>query len=340
MSDRPCLNCGFNMTNDDKYCSHCGQSVKEVTLSVSKILGDGFSTLFNWDSRLFHTLRDIYKPYKLTNTYVEGKRKYYVNPARLFIFTLLTFFSIFFLTSGKEVNLDLPDNFQNMSARINLSSKYDSLSARILPEDLEIERDSLKRELFGKVTSEEDTIEFDMPFLNVDLGSYRIKTRDIYILPINEVIEKYKIEKFTEKLILKQFVHFYKDASGGAKFVIKNFSYAVFLLVIFGAILLKILYFRNAYYYVEHLVLLFYSHAFAFIILIPVQLAVWLEYQEILIFSVVFTLLFLVQFFSLKKYYKQGWIKTIIKLFIFNFGYFMILGTCILIISIISAALF
>jgi hypothetical protein len=340
MSGKPCLNCGNQLAPNDNYCSHCGQSVKEVTLSLTQIIKDGFASLVNWDSRLLHTIRDIFKPYLLTKTYVEGKRRYYVNPARLFVFTLLSFFSIFFLTSGKDVNIDLENDFQKMASRLELGIKYDSLAHEIFPSDNQPEIDTLKSLLFGNLIAADDTLNLNIDFLYVDFSSYGIKTRDIYLLPVNKLIDKYKIEKFSEKLLLNQGIHFTKDASGGFRFIIKNFSYAAFILVIFGALLLKLLYIRSPYYYVEHLVLIFYSHTLVLLLLIPIVLANWLNYYPEIVTTFSFLLLMINQFITKKKYYKQGWLKTLIKQVIFNTGYIFILGFCIVFISIISLFLF
>jgi len=90
-----CLNCGTAFVQEhgapinDVHCYRCGQAKKEGRLSIIRLLKDGISSIFNLDGRLAHTLKDLFFTSKMTRAYIAGKRKFYVNPARLFIFSLI-----------------------------------------------------------------------------------------------------------------------------------------------------------------------------------------------------------------------------------------------------------
>lgn len=69
---------------------------------MSSIVNDFFSNLFNVDNRVWRSAVDIWKPGRLARAYVEGRRKRYSSPVRLFVFTLFTLLTlaVFMLKSG------------------------------------------------------------------------------------------------------------------------------------------------------------------------------------------------------------------------------------------------
>jgi len=99
---KACLNCDTKLPKGVHHCHACGQKVNLPALRMQSLLVDFFDNIFNIDNKLWRTARDIWKPGRLARSYVEGKRKRYTSPVRLFIFTLFTFFtiSVFMLKSG------------------------------------------------------------------------------------------------------------------------------------------------------------------------------------------------------------------------------------------------
>lgn len=105
-----CLNCGAPLHG--KYCHACGQPVKGMIRPLSGMLHDVADTIFNVDSRIFHTLLPLYfRPGFLTREYFAGRRTRYVTPFRLYFFlSVLAFFAIQFALGdarlGKYIQLD------------------------------------------------------------------------------------------------------------------------------------------------------------------------------------------------------------------------------------------
>ncbi|HEY7872991.1 MAG TPA: DUF3667 domain-containing protein [Rudaea sp.] len=91
-----CLNCGAQLHGE--YCHVCGQPVKGMIRPLSGMLHDVADTIFNIDSRIFHTLLPLYfRPGFLTREYFAGRRTRYVTPFRLYFFlSILAFFTIQF----------------------------------------------------------------------------------------------------------------------------------------------------------------------------------------------------------------------------------------------------
>ncbi|HST28002.1 MAG TPA: DUF3667 domain-containing protein [Rudaea sp.] len=91
-----CLNCGAPLQG--AYCHACGQPVKGMIRPLSGMLHDVADTIFNIDSRVFHSLLPLYfRPGFLTREYFAGRRTRYVTPFRLYFFlSVLAFFTIQF----------------------------------------------------------------------------------------------------------------------------------------------------------------------------------------------------------------------------------------------------
>ena len=89
-----CLNCGTTILENSKFCSLCGQKSTIRSLSFWNLVKDFLSNFFNLETKIWRTLRDIWIPGKLTREYVQGKRVSYYNPIRIFVVTLVSFFTL------------------------------------------------------------------------------------------------------------------------------------------------------------------------------------------------------------------------------------------------------
>jgi hypothetical protein len=337
---KTCLNCNTPLDKNEQFCSNCGQNRLAVKLSVKQILRDAFSTFFNLDSRLFHTIRDIFKPHKLTRIYVEGRRKYYVNPAKLFLFSLLSLVSLFLIfgeLGDKELN---NDDLIHDAAQIELSRSFDTIAQRLSSPTYDILLDTIRTELFNDTTITDEFFDITGNILDIDLSKYKFTKTDMATLTVEEILEKYEIKSFKERLITGQMLHFLKDKSGGIRFVIKNFTYVILLLVFLAALVLKILHIRRPYYYVEHLVLLLYGHVLIFILIVPSLLENIIGDigDYIALVSALSILVF--EFISFKIYYRQSVKKTLVKLVAFNAAYLILFISCSVFIGLFSLLIF
>jgi len=84
------------------FCAICGESplhVRELTLRG--LFGHIFEAFTNIDSRLVRSFRYLVsRPGVLTVAYLEGRRKPYLGPVRLFLITNVLFFAVESLTGG------------------------------------------------------------------------------------------------------------------------------------------------------------------------------------------------------------------------------------------------
>ncbi|EAY26494.1 DUF3667 domain-containing protein [Microscilla marina] len=96
-----CLNCGLVFEVPDEFCPRCGQENHQKVKSVRLFLIDSFNDVLDVDSRFYRSIFPfLFKPGLLTNEYVDGKRKRFVQPIRIY----LVFSFIYFFVSSLEVN--------------------------------------------------------------------------------------------------------------------------------------------------------------------------------------------------------------------------------------------
>ena len=89
-----CKNCNNEVQSTDKFCSNCGQKNIE-RLRVKTLLGELANAFFAWDSKLFNSLKQLLtKPGVLARNYINGQRKKYVAPLRMYLFISIVFFAL------------------------------------------------------------------------------------------------------------------------------------------------------------------------------------------------------------------------------------------------------
>lgn len=104
--DKTCLNCGSIV--EDHYCSHCGQENTETRQSFYFLITHFIEDFVHYDSSFWHTIKNLFfKPGRITNEYLSGKRNSSVNPVKLYIFiSFITFFLIAIIPTKTRVTED------------------------------------------------------------------------------------------------------------------------------------------------------------------------------------------------------------------------------------------
>jgi hypothetical protein len=107
VSTENCLNCGEVLTG--QHCSHCGQRARVQVISLWGVLTDFLGDVFDWDSRIWRTLRPLaFRPGLVTQEYLRGRRAHYTPPFRMYLILSVAFFLIASVFDpGKDLALDL-----------------------------------------------------------------------------------------------------------------------------------------------------------------------------------------------------------------------------------------
>ncbi len=186
--DKTCLNCGHKVSK--RYCPECGQENTETRQPFHYLLTHFVEDLVHYDGSFWKTLKTIlFKPGILTKEYLEGKRKKYVAPVKLYIF--VSFFVFFFggllskFTDKKELYKD--------DKAINYGVVKVTPPKEVNDSILATMDDAKVKILFG--LKEYDSIQSSLPEHEKDKGIERYLNRKLA-----ENNEKYSEKDFWEKL--------------------------------------------------------------------------------------------------------------------------------------------
>jgi len=88
-----CRNCGTAI--DGPFCPQCGQETDLKLPTLREFLREAAGRYVAFDGRFWRTmLALVLRPGRLTREYFAGRRRRYIRPARLYLFTTLVFFAV------------------------------------------------------------------------------------------------------------------------------------------------------------------------------------------------------------------------------------------------------
>ncbi len=159
-----------------------------------------------------------------------------------------------------------------------------------------------------------------------------ISEADIYNLKEEEILKKYHVEGFWQRLLVRQTMRFYKSGGDIIHYLLSKSLWFILASMLPIAFFLKLLYFRRHKFLIEHFLFLMHFFCFFFIIsIIYMGLPMLLErfmgasvhdskYTGI---SGIFTTIYYLSipaglWLALRQFYKQSTLKTTFKFFILN----------------------
>lgn len=344
-----CLNCHEQLPSAATFCPNCGQKATTGLISLKAFIQNFLDNVFNLDSRIVQTVKWLFIPAKLTQEYFKGKHKTYYHPIRLYLVMSIIFFAalnfvgdigegdIVKMNVGGEESTSLEEIIEREVHKIVFLEELDTLSGQIDLFQEEIAKaalDSLKKRI-GEGLLNRDS--FNITLLGGN--EQNLDYKDMLLLEGKELVEKYEIKGFWNRLFIKQIVHFTHDQSGFLRELLHNIPLMLLAMMPALALFMKLLYIRRNRFYVEHLVLNFHHHAFAFLLLTILFLLPKNGPLEILFFPVVIAI-FIFLYLTMKRYYGQGHGKTFLKYVAFNIFYLFSFLIVLVITLIISLLLF
>lgn len=333
-----CLNCGA--TVQGRFCQVCGQENTEPKESFWHMFTHFLYDITHFDGSFFVTLKDLlFKPGFLSKEYMLGRRKKYLHPVRMYVFTSAVFFLVFFSmfhVSEKDVSIDNPgarveEGFSTIKEEAFKNAKTKEDSADIAkglqllgykevpkptPPDPDPDNENSNRGI---------NFSFDR-----EMNDYKtLKEYD----SVQQILPKNKRDAGIKKIIIRKFVALNEDYKGDRQKIAvelinkftHSFPYLLFVSLPLYALFLKLLYIRHRkqYYFADHGVFLVHLYVFTFLFLLFYfgldKLEKQTHWKALGIVQVILILTGL--FYTLKafrNFYRQGWGKTILKFIIFN----------------------
>ena len=321
-SDTPedqCENCGALLHGP--YCHQCGQKSADRIVPVWHMINEALEAVFELDLRVFRTFPTFFfLPGRLTKEYINGRRKRYIRPFRLFLFsTFLLFAALALTTTGNFgvvfnpqglARFDPPDTDLRIGGSSDTTVVEDRASSG--SNSSENERSSTfappeeRKRRAERIRSDTSVFQVDLDLYDDPEANDRLET-----------LLRYKVAEAVE------------NPWNAVNSMIDRGPYLMFLMLPIFAFLLKLFYIRNSRFYVEHLIFSFHIHAFAFFVftiglLLAQADSAWLSTAAAWIEAT--PLLYLV--LALSHVYDQGLIKSTIKaaFLLFIYGLILLIG--------------
>lgn len=328
--EKDCLNCGTVVHG--RFCHLCGQENIEPKESFWHMVMHFFNDITHFDGKFFVTLKDLlFKPGFLSAEYMKGRRASYLHPIRMYVFTSAIFFLIFFAvrepkdiirfegevpyTMGKRDTIlqQVREKLANDPANFNLQTQLSILSDTSKPvkySDLLPYADDFNAiGTFGgkyKTKKEYDSMQKALPAGQRDGWLKRVWNRRA-----TEYNEKYRYQRAM-------------SMEKTSKAILHQLPYLLFVSLPIFALLLKLLYIRRKnYYYADHGVFSIHHYIFSFILLLFLMLidqlddvTGWRIWGYIILLTNLVWAVYL--YIALKRFYRQGWIKTFFKFLLLN----------------------
>jgi len=305
-SDTPedqCENCGALL--QDPYCSQCGQKAADRVVPLWHMLNEALEAVIELDMRVLWTLpKFLFLPGRLTKEYINGRRKRYIRPFRLYLFTTFVLFTVLAFTAGQGLQFPFDPQMSPTQA--------DTLQA-------------------NPTAGQTDTVAAasSSSWIPGTPEQRQKWARQIQTNPdaINVQVGDAETEAQLERVLRRKVPETLQNPRDFLESLIDQGPYVMFFMLPLFAFLLKLLYIRRGRLYVEHLIFSLHVHAFSFFaftlgILLGEADAAWLRtaagWVELA------PLLYLVV--AMAHVYEQGFIKSAIKASFLLFIYTILLA--------------
>lgn len=346
-----CRNCHYPLPYKARFCAHCSQKDTDGRVPVQDLLQQLWFRLFHLESKFFRVLWRLFVPGQVSIDYFKGKQKRYPPPLQFF-FVIMFFFLVALQHTGNnngqlrvsptdgtfyvgeaetpEKKANIYELAQRYAYLQEARQAFDSLPKQYQTQDVRWALDSIFRRtngntdnLFGSALPSGDTLQATLDTLDFNFffaRNVRIASLDLIRYEPAQLFRKYRITHWFDRLLVQQGLKTIKDPQSLMQAYIGSLAWTILVLTTVMAFVLTLLYWRQRRYYVEHFIFLLHRHSGDFLLLtlaltvhyfIPFESA-WFYLLGWLVFS---------QFFSMYRYYGQGFVKTFFKWALFSFAY-------------------
>jgi hypothetical protein len=330
--EKNCLNCGTEVAG--RFCQHCGQENVVIHMRFFALVRHFIYDIFHFDGKFFDTLKYLlFKPGYVAKQYVDGKRLSYLDPIKMYLFTSAVFFLFFFAFASIDTNTNLIGTTELSKAqRFDHAAKHfargtaaaDTSGAQALQVLLDTNYTIIASSKENDFTTNDSLFPVRWKDDGKLFSARKVSGEKSIVLDSKS--------KWLEKGLNARWQRYKKKFDGSTNAVLRDFldklvhrfPYLLFLSLPFFAAILKVLYVRKKHLlYFDHAVFTLYHYVFSFILLLLIVGSVSLGNKiKWDIFSYITNILVLSWplhlLFAMKRFYLQGWGRTIIKFVLLN----------------------
>lgn len=345
-----CLNCGVPLDDEDKFCHQCGQLNSIKKLALKDFLAEFFSNIFSYDSRGWRTIKHIlFKPGYVSKEFIKGKRMSYANPFRFFLSVCIVFFIMIQASLlYKKYTDPLTDNVlvsngvdgdEITDAQLE-EIEQEPIAGKFIADKIREERDkqNSENELDSITTvkkKKEDPVYltqkelddrnwFKRIFNQIEdyqefYNNEKITDPGTALTKLNHRLSSYNKVMYERSILINSIGD---DGSKIADIIIPKLPLFLFLFTPFVTLFLWLLYARRSFNYMEHLIFLFNIMTFVFLSSIIMVLIEWITFDYVDLSKIFFLLIGPFYLYkSMRNFYGQSRLKTILKFLLINFVY-------------------
>ncbi len=354
-----CENCKTALQGP--YCHACGQHGHNPLKSFRHAIEDVFESFWHVDGRIFRTLRDLLLPWRIINNYLGGQRVRYIPPLRIFvILSLVTFFVAHFAIhsetgpiqfNGSDTNSisaattveDVQRLRDKALADIDKGATADKNDPAFVKGVLATARKAVQAQADARIRALEDAkakgqpVPPPSPALVMDTGdsgndggNWNVTTERVHVAWLPEFVND-ALNNAVQRGA-KNAKRFAKDRSELFQAWMGSIPTALFFMVPFFALLLRVFYLFTPWTYLEHLVVALYSHAFlllgslvSFLLSLSLRALLGSHAVNAMITFLVMAMM-VILLWTQKRVYQQGWMLTLVKYFAVGSIYWFLLG--------------
>lgn len=334
-----CLNCGA--TVQGRYCHVCGQENIEPKETFWHMFTHFFYDITHFDGSFFTTLKDLlFKPGFLSREYMLGRRKKYLHPVRMYVFTSAVFFLVFFsLYHVSEKDIGMNDNKSKLQEGIKTVKQEAFKDAKTAEDSANVLAGLELLGLNGKKTANKvDTLA--TPKQSTKGGVKFTVSRDFddynsveQYDSLQKTLSSSKRDGAVGKLVMRKLIGLNLKYEGDQRKMFTEFintflhsiPYLLFVSLPLFALYLRLLYLRKRreYYFADHGVFLIHLYIFTFLFFLLYfgldKIENKTEWRGVGVIQGILMLAgVLYAIIAMRNFYRQGWGKTILKFILFN----------------------
>ncbi|MBK9048855.1 MAG: DUF3667 domain-containing protein [Bacteroidetes bacterium] len=312
-----CTNCGKELPQQENFCPECGQENDNKRQTFGNPMFELIQGFLSVDSRLTQSLPALlFRPGLLSKEYLRGRRQRYLDPIRMFITITVLYFLI--ASFGSE----------------DPKKEIEKLVAADSTGIIDIETDSLvvieDSPLSYRITDKKSAALLDSSELisndeQFELDDYHYKDIKAMVkrghINTIEIMDSLNIENtFWNRFYYGEVIKFAQsDFNKFKDYIVSKLPWIIFCMIPVFAFVLKLLYLRRKFLYIDHLIFSFHLYSFLFLTLIlQTILEQFVDHDFDRWWFLIITLYTI---FAFRNFYDQSYMKTIVKMFALLFIY-------------------
>lgn len=374
-----CLNCNKKMPRKSVFCPNCGQKNNQGKVTMQELLGKVWFNIFHINGRFLKMSTHLFVPAQVSIAYFRGQQRRYPHPFQFFfvvMFFFLLAFNKFYINAKNDQKDDSPlkisisnspgaaqsEEIHSMEDFLNILKQhaqnlkwrkaYSQLPDEYKTPDTKRLIDTLFRAQFAKLDDAlkakppegaDSTLgwndQVDSLPIAFGVGERNISIEDLAFTEANKIIEKYKIEVWWEKVLIKQSLKSLRDAEGLKRNIFGSFTWAILVLTALMSVVLMLLFRKQRNLFVEHFVFLLHFHTS---MMLGMALAITLQYflKTGWVWFIFLLWLCAHLWWSVKRFYLQSSGTLVLKFIVFNLFYLFLLSISFLLAMIITFLIF